>query len=753
MLTAMKKKKKNSLCFAILITLLTTAVTSHAQQEQPVTTKKIGVVLSGGGAKGLAHIGALKVIDSLGIKVDYIAGTSMGAIIGSLYASGYSGKQLDSIFKVTDFDKLIADDIPRNSQSFFERRAAEHYAVTLPFKDFKVSLPSSLSKGQNLYNFLSRLLSHVRDIEDFEKLPIPFFCIATNIETGGELLLDRGNLPKAVNASGALPSLFAPVELDNQSLVDGGVTNNYPVEELRAKGMDIIIGVDVQDGLRDTYDLNSALDILTQINNFRTIEAIKTKKLVTDVYILPDIAGFTVVSFDRGRLIITEGEKGALKKLSDLEKLKTPFYIKENLKRPIFADSIQLNALTVNGNTNYSRSFISGRFPFKIPETISYNQINEGINRLQASSNFAKISYEIKKDTVGSRLNLEIVENPVRNKLRFAIHYDELLRSAALINLTKKTVLFNNDVLSGDLILGDNVRYNLDYYIDKGNYISIGFHSEFVQFDKQVNAAFASQVIGLELMVNSIGLSYNDWTQQLFLQTRLANNASITGGVELKKLRIFTETLATLDPDDRRTIFENNATGSLYGKILFDSYDNNFFPATGWKVKGDFHLYLLSSDINNDFNEFSIAQLSVGRAHKLRHNLSLRGEIFVGFPIGDPSNSSLDFFLGGYGARDINNNLPFYGYDFISLGGNSVVKSLFELDWELFNKNHIVLSANLANIEDDLFEQPDWFNKARYTGYAIGYGLETFLGPIELKYSFSPQQSRGEFFVNLGFRF
>lgn len=733
--------------------LLTTVVTSHAQQEQPITTKKIGVVLSGGGAKGLAHIGALKVIDSLGIKVDYIAGTSMGAIIGSLYASGYSGKQLDSIFNETNFEELISDDIPRSSQSYFERRAAEQYAVTLPFKNFKVSLPSSLSKGQNLYNFLSRLLSHVRDIEDFKKLPIPFFCMATNIETGEEILLDSGNLPKAVNASGALPSLFAPVELNKQSLVDGGVTNNYPVEELRARGMDFIIGVDVQDSLRDSNDLNSAIDILTQINNFRTIEAIKTKKIVTDVYILPDIAAFTVVSFDLGRQIITEGEKGAIKKISELEKFKTTNYTKKNLKRAVFADSIQLVAMTLNGNNNYSRSFISGRFPFKIPETISYEQINEGINRLQASSNFSKVNYDIKQDMTGSRLDLEIVENPVRNKLRFAIHYDELLKSAALINLSRKTVLFKNDVLSGDLILGDNVRYNLDYYIDKGNYISIGFHSEFVQFDKQINARFASQVIGLDLAFNSIGLSYNDWTQQLFLQTRLANNASVTGGVELKKLRIFTETLVTLDPDDRRTIFENNATGSLYGKVLFDSYDNNFFPATGWKVKGDFHLYLLSSDINNDFNEFSIAQLSVGRAYMLRHNLSLRGEVFVGFPIGDPSNSSLDFFLGGYGARDINNSLSFYGYDFISLGGNSVMKTLFELDWELFNKNHIVISANLANVEDDLFEQSDWFNKARYTGYALGYGLETFLGPIELKYSYSPQQSQGQFFVNLGFRF
>ncbi|MDP5078263.1 MAG: patatin-like phospholipase family protein, partial [Nonlabens sp.] len=195
-------KKNNRLLLLLVVSFLMTLACS-AQQIESTNTKKIGVVLSGGGAKGLAHIGALKVIDSLGIKVDYIAGTSMGAIIGSLYASGYSGKQLDSIFKVTDFDQLISDDLPRSSKSYFERQASERYAVTLPFKDFKISLPNSLSKGQNVYNFLSRLLSHVRDVEDFEKLPIPFFCMATNIETGEEVLLNSGNLPKAVNASGA----------------------------------------------------------------------------------------------------------------------------------------------------------------------------------------------------------------------------------------------------------------------------------------------------------------------------------------------------------------------------------------------------------------------------------------------------------------------------------------------------------------------------------------------------------------------
>src|SRR5690606_20409939 len=139
-------------------------------QDKTKEDVKIGLVLSGGGAKGLAHIGVLKVIDSLGIRIDYIAGTSMGAIVGSLYASGYSGKEIDSIFKEVNFDKIINDDLPRAAKTFYERENSEKYAITLPFEHFKLKLPTALSRGQNTLSLLSKLTLHVSDVEDFSKL-------------------------------------------------------------------------------------------------------------------------------------------------------------------------------------------------------------------------------------------------------------------------------------------------------------------------------------------------------------------------------------------------------------------------------------------------------------------------------------------------------------------------------------------------------------------------------------------------------
>ncbi|MGB0186194.1 MAG: patatin-like phospholipase family protein, partial [Flavobacteriaceae bacterium] len=171
--------------------------TQNPIKENP----KVGLVLSGGGAKGLAHIGVLKVIDSLGVRIDYIGGTSMGAAVGGLYASGYSAQQLDSIFREIDFDVLLGDKVPRASKTFQERKNAEKYAASLPLNNFKIQLPSSISRGQNVFNLFTKLTMNVREISDFSKLPIPFYCMATNLETGASVLLDHGNLAEAITIS------------------------------------------------------------------------------------------------------------------------------------------------------------------------------------------------------------------------------------------------------------------------------------------------------------------------------------------------------------------------------------------------------------------------------------------------------------------------------------------------------------------------------------------------------------------------
>ena len=203
-----------------------------AQQKQP----KVGLVLSGGGAKGFAHIAVLKEIDKAGIQLDYIGGTSMGAIIGGMYAAGYSADQIEKIILETDFQTLLRDKLPRSSETFFEKEFGEKTVITLPADGGKIGLPRAISRGQNVLNLLSELLDGADGDLDFSKLSVPFFCIATDVENGAPVILEKGFLPLALRASGSFPSLLNPIEIDGKLLVDGGISNNFPVSVMKAKG-------------------------------------------------------------------------------------------------------------------------------------------------------------------------------------------------------------------------------------------------------------------------------------------------------------------------------------------------------------------------------------------------------------------------------------------------------------------------------------------------------------------------------------
>ncbi|HUH46299.1 MAG TPA: patatin-like phospholipase family protein, partial [Arenibacter sp.] len=578
----------------------------HGQDSLDQRSPKIGLVLSGGGAKGLAHIGALKVIEEAGIKIDFIGGTSMGAIIGALYASGYTASELDSIFKSTDFMSLIQDNVPRRSKTFYEKEDSERYALTLPFKGFKITIPQALSGGQSVYNEFVRLLYHVKDVDDFSKLKIPFVCIATDVETGEEVRLDRGYLPQAILASGTFPSLFRPVELDGKVLIDGGVVNNYPLKEVKKMGADIIIGVDVQHGLSDRESLVSATEILLQINNYRTAREMEKKSELTDIYITPDIKGYSVIDFNLGNAIVEKGEEAARLKYDELLKLGESYH-----KKPIGAhsasikDTLFINELVIQGHDNYSRAYIMGKLRFNMDDKITFNKLQQGINNLSATGNFRTIQYELFSNGDGVGLLLNVKENPDKMFIRLGVHFDDLYKSAGMINLTKKNFLMDDDVASFDFIIGDNLRYNLEYYVDKGFYWSFGIHSRFDDFNKEINFDLIRSNFDVNFGsdVRRVNLSVTNLTNQIYVQTVLRDEFAFTMGLEHKLLQFSTKTLSLADTTatgalapQKRTYFENSNYYSAFGKLTYDSYDDIFFPTKGFFFDGDFHFYVLSSD-------------------------------------------------------------------------------------------------------------------------------------------------------------
>lgn len=738
---------------------------SLAQDAKDKGKVKVGLVLSGGGAKGMAHIGVLKVMEEAGVEIDYIGGTSMGAIVGALYASGYSAMDLDSIFKNTNFTDLIQDNLPRDAKTFYEKEDSERYALTLPFNNFRISFPSAISRGQNIYNELVKLLYHVKDENDFNKLPIPFFCIATDIETGEEVVLKNGYLPEAILASGTFPSLFEPAELDGKVLIDGGVVNNYPIQKVKDMGADIVIGVDVQHGLSDRESLQSATGILLQINNFRTVRDMEEKSKQTDIYIKPDITEYSVIDFDQGENIIRTGEVAARQHYEALKDLSLQQGVRKKERKPIRTqDTLTVNRMILRGNNNYTRGYVKGKLRFNLGEKTTFEKLQQGISNLSATGNFQTLRYELSSNGIGVDLTLKLKENPNKTYIRLGAHYDDLYKSAAIINLTRKNFLLKDDLASFDFILGDNIRYNLQYYVDKGSYWSFGFNSKFDEFEEEIDFELIRSNFDImdNINIGNINLDVIDLTNQIYLQTVLQEEFAITLGAEHKFLKYSTRTLRdSIDQQNptsgqsppNRTFFEKSNYFSTYGKLVLDTYDDKYFPSKGLYFNGDFHFYLFSSDFNDNFKEFSISKAKMGGAFPILDNLSLNIEAEGGFKLGTSGVTSFDFVLGGYGNNLMNNFVPFLGYDFLSLPGNSYVKAYGRLDYEFTPKNHLMFAANFANVDDDLFRTGEWFTEPNFSGYSLGYGWESFIGPVQVLYSWSPETDSSNVFFSIGFWF
>lgn len=729
--------------FLFVSLLFLTQISLGQENARP----KIGLVLSGGGAKGLAHIGVLKVIDSLGIQVDYIAGTSMGAVVGGLYASGYTGNQLDSIFSKIDVDALLQDYTPRESKSFYEKRNDEIYALTLPFNNFKLGLPSGLSKGLYNFNLMSRLTQHVSDVRDFDKLPIPFLCIATDVETGEQIVLDEGILAQAIIASGALPTLYNPVEINGRLLIDGGVVNNYPIEELKNRDVDFIIGIDVQDGLKNREQLKDVTAVLSQINNFSMIEKMEGKRSLTNIYIQPDIKGYSVVSFDKGQEIIKKGNEKAKEYIKELLPLRN--VDEKPLYRVVQNDSIFIRDITFNKLENYTRAYIVGKLKIKKNTKIPVTQIEKGISNLNATQNFSAISYSFEKTQKGERLTLNLKENKNNTFLKFGLHYDDLYKSGVLVNYTHKKMIVKNDVASLDVILGDNFRYNFDYYIDNGFYWSFGFNSKFNSFNRNIATDFENGVIFTDLGINSVNIDFADLTNQAYVQTIFAQKFSFGAGLEFKYLNIESETLQNTKP-----VFDKSNYLSAFGYLKYDTFNQKYFPKKGWYFSGDLKTFLYSSDYTNEFERFSIAKADIGIVFQPVKRATIKLQTEGGFAIGERTISFFDFVLGGYGFVSVNNIKPFLGYDFLSLAGDSYVKGAITTDYEFYKKHHLNFTANFANVGNRIFEHTEgWLVKPQYTGYGIGYGMESIIGPLEIKHSWSPETGDHFTWFSVGFWF
>lgn len=742
----------------VVILLILYCYGGYAQGEVATKTEeiskkdvKVGLVLSGGGAKGLAHIGVLKVLEEAGVRIDYIGGTSMGAMVGAMYAAGYKAKELDSIFRHLDFDKLLQDKVSRDNLSLHERYLYDRYVVALPFDHFKVGLPRAVSKGQNVYNEFIKLLYPVNEIYDFSQLPIPFLCVASDIETGKAVVLENGILPQAIRASGAFPSLFDLVEIDGKLLTDGGIADNYPVKEVKDKGMDIIIGVDVQDPLTKRKDINSVVSILSQVTTFPMMKDMSEKIKLTDIYIKPNIEGFNVISFDKGETIIKNGEIAASLFLPRLREIAAE-QRHDRVEDPVIkTDRFFLKDIHFHGNEHFTRSYLRGKLRLKnLNKMITFDQLNDGLNNLMATNNFHSINHLIRHTDEGEHIDFFLKENPQRTYLKFGIHYDNLLRTGFLLNYTSNYLLQDSDFLSLDVIIGDVPRYQFDYFVDKGFYFGYGVRSKLLRFSRKLNSNRLANYRIEDSELNRMDVEAYDWVNQLYLQTLLGNGFVFGIGAEHRNIRFDTEQVYNVS--SLRSYTEKAHFGSLYSYLKYDSFNNSFFPTKGIYFNSQFNLYSFASGYK-DFNDFVSGKTELSVAFPITNKVSGRVSTEAGITVGNPDTYSLNFFLGGYNRNIFTNYSHFYGYDFLSFGAKNYLKSELVIDVQAFKKQHLLLLANIAKADNNLFKSLQWHQYPDYSGYGIGYSIESFIGPVELKCTYSPEVKEAVWLLNIGYWF
>ncbi len=431
---------------------------------------RIGLVLSGGGARGIAHIATLKLLDSLQIPVDYIAGTSMGGLVGALYSIGYSGKAIDSIVMNAHWDELLTDLPQRKDLPYFEKRLDGRYQLNFDLKGFTPVLPMGLIQGQKLILLFSRLTFPYEMLPGFDRLPTPFRCVAVDLISGKEVVLGKGSLPKAMRATMSIPSVFSPVEWGDSLLIDGGLVNNLPVDVVKKMGADIVIAVNVGTQLKSRKHLKSIIDIFEQSFNIPQSYKEEQNLKQVDILISPKLRGFSPGDFNRALFdkIKRAGYEAARKVLPELISLKEriqPMSKAKKRKKPPESTESTIHSIEIRGNRILPFTFIYKLLGIVPGRKLDLKTFNRQVMMLYGLNYFRNIYYDIiplEKNRV--KLILYVEERPL-HKLSLGFRYDDYRHVVVALGLQGTNIVIPGLRAELDLQFPEItwLRYKLSY--------------------------------------------------------------------------------------------------------------------------------------------------------------------------------------------------------------------------------------------------------------------------------------------------
>lgn len=721
----------------ILTCLLALSAPTNAQLSQSPDDLRIGLVLSGGGAKCISQIGVLQVLDSLGVEVDYIAGTSMGAIIGGMYALGYTGKEIELYFRHTDWDALLTNEVPRNRLGYFDRKSSDRYLLNFDIYDGKPHLPQALNYSQYILKQLSFLTIQSYQYPRFSDFPTPFLCVATDLETGDLRVFEEGRLLDALRASSAFPSLFTPYELDGHLYVDGGVINNYPVRPLMSRGLNYIIGVDVQDVLYKKEELTSVVQILEQTSSFIKAEANVQQFKATDLLLQPETEKVGMTTFDQFDQILESGRRVARAHLEELMALRRSVRSENPAVEALPMKSIYIDSVIVTGNELTTRDFIVGKLRIHDKRELTTTKLDKGMDQLYGSRYFENIDYSLSPADSGYYLHIKVKDARSLSQFRLGLNYNDDFDASLLLNYTKRNLLFRNSLFTFDFAASQNPRVDLNYFVDRGFIPTAGFKFRANRFDLRV---YQDQKALTEVI-------YTDFSLNLYLQSTIRDALAVGGGIQVEGVDI-SESLDIIGLDNTYQNYFN-----YYGFLDFDSFDDINYPTAGMRFSMRGRVISRFEQFEEQYEPSSVLDASYSQAFSFGNRFSATTTLVGAATIGPgfSNDFAYNIYLGSAGKEYINYIYPFIGYRFMELAGRNVLTARADFYYQVFNNHYLILKANVGKLQPTFNEL--FSSDILLDGYGLAYSYNSPIGPLEFTVMGSSNHGNIYSYLSLGFWF
>jgi NTE family protein len=745
----------NCLC-SVLLPFNALNIKAQPIQKRP----QVGLVLSGGGAHGIAHIGVLKVMEEAGLRPDIITGVSMGSIIGGMYSLGYSADSLEKIFKSINWKLILSNKIPENKVIFLEKNHFSNSVVSLPLSSKKVILPSGLINGQQVESLLSFYAWPAADINDFSKLPIPFSCVATDIINYKITDLQTGYLPDAIRASFSVPSIFTPFKIDSLLLLDGGLIRNFAASEALDMGADILIGSYTGFKGYKADKLQSVSGIMEQITLFRSLTDFEEENKLVDVLIKPETEKYSIFAFDDVDSLIRRGYEAALpfknyfKKLADsLNRIGEQKQIDYILDKTYYT----FDKIEINGNKIYSDEQILGVLDIEPGNKTDKYTLTDRIELLYGKAWFDKVKYRVIPRNDSLILAIDCIEKPDA-MLYGSIHYDNSLLSGLIIEASVKNLLTQKSVINIGSRIGQYYKFDLSYlqFIDKNQVfgLSANFNSD------------NTRIPLLELRGDKGAVISRNFTPGISVSKRIGLNTMMSISSEYENLNLILDYISDVH---LKSLSYNYITFVYDYKV--NTLDRKYFPDKGTLFNISASTSKLQSAglktdssktvfLWDDHGEFSFDRFYTLHA-SLDHFFTPPGKLTFSFGcetlyITDSDSVSAQnnfYLLGGVESTNVR-SVPMVGFHPNEIPVKKLAGFRAGLDIELIDNFHLNFMAGISAAQE--VNRTKGFSVI--TGIGMGAGYMSLIGPVKIGLMYGNYKSEEYFnkfkgYISIGYNF